>query len=705
MMARSPATFGTFGSDPALKQQLARLKRALEEGRASQTRLAALESIASVVHAGKPLRETLQETLLHLREALSARFGYVLILSDRESKWTLEIYEGFEHHPEFRHLLVERVARPVSAGRTALVVPDAMQETRVPELRSFAGESRSGLVVSLASRSRVFGVVGLHSGGEGPHYTDGDAAFVASAATLLHGVLREAASRRANLDLLAAMVRPLTAALEARDSYTSGHSERVAKYALAVVHELEMGGVVEYSEELRTTVRLAAFLHDIGKIGVSDTILHKPGDLTQEEYAIMKTHTLKGAQILEGLPELADVVPGIVSHHERWDGKGYPHGLRGSEIPFLAKLIGIADALDAMTTDRPYTKGMPLDAAVKILREKAGTGFDPEIVAALSTAHRSGLLAEGGMDALPAAAESADYVTIESLFSHEIRDLPALPQIVTQILERTRDPNCPAREIVRLISRDQALVIRILRLVNSAYYGFSRKIATINLAVAILGYRAVQNLVLNVGLASMFRDIMNSTDARRVELFEHSMECAVLAKAIAARLPALEVQQDEAFTAGLLHDIGKIVLEQHAPGEAMHVAAAQEEKGMSSLEAEKEILGVDHAAIGEWIAMRWNIPTRLREAILYHHRPHAALEKAPGAYNLVKVIALADQIYYLMRESIDPAEIQGGLAASPVSDSGLTAEAIAQILQTVEYEKAEFHRLLALGETPPTSRS
>ncbi len=698
-MDRAPAALGAAAPPaPALKLNLERIKRALEEGKASRARVSALESVVQTVQAGKPLRETLQEALLHLRDALDARFAFALVLSDRESKWTIEIFEGFDALPDLRQLIVDRLARPVTAGRAPAVVPETMQETRIPELRAFAGEARSAIAVPLASRTRVFGVLGVLSGGAGPRYGDDDASFLLTAGTLLHGALREASSRRANLDLLAAMVRPLTAALEARDPYTHGHSERVAKYALAVVHELEMAGVVEYSEELRTTVRLAAFLHDIGKIGVSDTILHKPGDLTREEFELMKGHTLKGAQILEGLPELSDVIPGIVSHHERWDGKGYPHGLRGNEIPFLAKVIGIADALDAMTTDRPYMKAMPLEKAVGILRDLGGTSFDPEIVAAVANAHRSGLLAEGGMAEQPTPEETADYLTIEKIFSREIRDLPALPQIVTQILERTRDPNCPAREIVRLVSRDQALVIKILRLVNSAYYGFSRKIATINLAVAILGYRAVQNLVLNVGLASMFRDIMNSTDKRRVALFEHSMECAVLAKALAARLPTLELQQDEAFTAGLLHDIGKIVLEQHAPSAAMHVAAAREEKGLSGIDAEIEVLGVDHAAVGEWIAMRWNIPARLREAILYHHRPHTALEKAPGAYNLVKVIALADHLYYLMRESPDPADILAGLAACPVSDCGLTPESIGQILETLEQEKAEFHRILTIGD-------
>jgi HD-like signal output (HDOD) protein len=176
------------------------------------------------------------------------------------------------------------------------------------------------------------------------------------------------------------------------------------------------------------------------------------------------------------------------------------------------------------------------------------------------------------------------------------------------------------------------------------------------------------------------------------------MECAVLAKALATRCPAFEIQQDEAFTAGLLHDIGKIVLERHAPHAAMRIAAAIKEKGLSGIEAEIDVLGVDHAAVGEWIAMRWNIPARLREVILFHHQPHDALEKAPASADLVKAIALADLIDHLLRENPDPSHILAGLAASPLSDCGLTAETIGEILEALEQEKAEFHRLLTLGD-------
>ncbi len=686
------------GSPIALPDQLQRLKRTLEDGRLARARLTALEAIAREVSSGTVLKDTLGQILVHLQAPLGASFGFAVLLGDRANRPTVEVARGFDACPDLRALTIERMAKVVASDSSPLFVADARREIRIPELGAHAASVESAALVPLWANNRVYGVLGLLTAPRAPRLAEEDVAFLAVAATQLHGLIREVSSRRLSLHLLTRLVRPLTAALEARDPYTRGHSERVAKYSLAVIHELEMAGVLDFSEEFRNTVRLASFLHDIGKIGVSDAILNKPGSLTPEEFETIKGHTLKGAQILEGLPELADVISGVVSHHERWDGSGYPHGLSGGEIPLLGKVIGIADALDAMTTDRPYTKGMPLAEAMKRLKAMAGTKLDPDIAAALSAAHRNGLLEQEALEDDPIDVGSGDYAAIERIFSRGIHDLPALPQIVTQVLERTRDPKAPIRDIVRLVSRDQALVIRILRLVNSAYYGFSRKIATINLAVAILGYRAIQNLVLNVGVVGAFREIMKSRDDRRTALFEHSMECAVLAKAFALKLPSLDVQQDEAFTAGLLHDIGKIVLEQYAKTEAGRVAAVRAEKGIPETEAETEVLGVDHASIGEWIAMRWNIPIRLREAILYHHRPFAALERAPGVFGLVKLVALADKFYYLSREASGPEEIVAGLAVSSLSEPGLSPEVVGEILKAVESEKREFREILAGGD-------
>jgi putative nucleotidyltransferase with HDIG domain len=161
-------------------------------------------------------------------------------------------------------------------------------------------------------------------------------------------------------------------AIELRDEYTGGHTQRVTDYALLLAEELKL------PETERYHLRIGAPLHDIGKIGVHDAVLRKRGRLTPEEFEHMKTHTLKGAAILETIPGLETVIPIVRNHHERWDGTGYPDGLAGEKIPRLARLLAVADTFDAMTTNRPYRSGLSSDLAFAQIHEGAGTQFDPE---------------------------------------------------------------------------------------------------------------------------------------------------------------------------------------------------------------------------------------------------------------------------------------------------------------------------------------
>jgi putative nucleotidyltransferase with HDIG domain len=163
-------------------------------------------------------------------------------------------------------------------------------------------------------------------------------------------------------------------ALDARDPYTAGHSRRVADYSVRIARALQLPAAeIEH-------IRLGGMLHDIGKIGVPDTILHKHEKLSDEEFAVIQQHPLIGRRILERVGRFEEYLPAIELHHENHDGTGYPHGLKGTEIPIDARIIHVADAYDAMTSDRPYRKRMPEDKVRRILRECAGTQFDPEIV-------------------------------------------------------------------------------------------------------------------------------------------------------------------------------------------------------------------------------------------------------------------------------------------------------------------------------------
>ena len=181
-----------------------------------------------------------------------------------------------------------------------------------------------------------------------------------------------------DLDTSESILFSLAQALEAKDFYTRGHSERVAE--LAVKLAMALG----FSEREEENMRRGGLLHDIGKIGIKESILLKPGKLTEEEMAHIRSHPSRGYDICSPLKTLEPCLPIIRSHHERYDGDGYPDGLEGEAIPLKARITAVADAFDAMTTDRPYRKGMAIDTALKIFENEIDSGqWDPNVVKAL----------------------------------------------------------------------------------------------------------------------------------------------------------------------------------------------------------------------------------------------------------------------------------------------------------------------------------
>jgi putative nucleotidyltransferase with HDIG domain len=179
-------------------------------------------------------------------------------------------------------------------------------------------------------------------------------------------------------------IRAVANSVEARDPYTRGHSGRVAEISKAVATELQ------WSKRDIELIDWGGVLHDLGKVGIDDAILNKPGKLTDEEFEIMKSHPLIGFQIIEDISFLKPVVPFILEHHERFDGRGYPRGLKGSGISKEGRILAVADAFDAMTTDRPYRKALAARTAMDELLRVAGTQLDPEMVTAFEKAWRSG---------------------------------------------------------------------------------------------------------------------------------------------------------------------------------------------------------------------------------------------------------------------------------------------------------------------------
>lgn len=187
-----------------------------------------------------------------------------------------------------------------------------------------------------------------------------------------------------NRALFMGSIQMLAGAVDEKDPYTRGHSDRVTRYSLLIAKEMKL------PSSFLEILQVSAQLHDVGKIGIEDHILKKPGALTEEEFEVMKTHTTKGANILRPVTQLAEMLPGIELHHEALDGRGYPYGLKGDQIPLLARVIAVADTFDALTTNRPYQQAHTPEQALEIIKNLAGKRLDPAPVAALLAVYERG---------------------------------------------------------------------------------------------------------------------------------------------------------------------------------------------------------------------------------------------------------------------------------------------------------------------------
>ncbi len=297
--------------------------------------------------------------------------------------------EGFELNRNNEATIFQLVEEHRSA---AVYQPIIKNGRKVASLRTDLPEVRDFIMVAVGSDEEPIGwFLAINREAESEEVGESDLPewrlnqheFGTSEATLLSTAAAMTASHANNLSLfqereslLVNVVRTLVSAVEAKDQYTCGHSERVALYGKRLAQQ------VGYDEEACELLYLTGLLHDIGKIAVSDAILNKPDQLTDEEFSEIQRHPEEGWKILQGLEQLNYVLPGVLHHHERCDGKGYPDRLLGKQIPQDGRILAVADAFDAMTSDRAYRTGMPHEKAVDILRDGAGTQWDAEVVEA-----------------------------------------------------------------------------------------------------------------------------------------------------------------------------------------------------------------------------------------------------------------------------------------------------------------------------------
>ncbi len=237
-----------------------------------------------------------------------------------------------------------------------------------------SGRVRSAIAVPIVYGTTTYGWILAVNSTCPEGFGTVEASLLRTTAQILGVHASNMALLREQREFMFKMVQALVSAIDAKDPYTCGHSARVALIARIIAEEMGL------SEEECDQVYMAGLLHDVGKIGVRDSILLKPGRLTEEEFDQIKKHPAVGYRILRHLKKLSFALPGVLYHHERVDGRGYPEGLKGNEIPLIARIIAVADSFDAMASSRPYRQGMPLEKIYAILREGAGTQWDSTVV-------------------------------------------------------------------------------------------------------------------------------------------------------------------------------------------------------------------------------------------------------------------------------------------------------------------------------------
>lgn len=252
---------------------------------------------------------------------------------------------------------------------------ETMPEELYKQLKSASKKMKHSILSPLKIDDKVYGVLSLDIPAESTEsFTDIDVQLVDYFSKIISAFYQVKKYIKLQGIFLKNIVLALVNALEAYDIYTRGHSERVALYATQIAEKMGL------DKETIRKIYWASLVHDIGKLNIPPEILNKPSKLTKEEYEIIKQHPIKGYQILKELEGLSNIAEIVKYHHERWDGKGYPEGLKGEEIPLEARIIAVADSYDAMTTERPYRKALTKEEAIKELLKNAGTQFDPKVV-------------------------------------------------------------------------------------------------------------------------------------------------------------------------------------------------------------------------------------------------------------------------------------------------------------------------------------
>jgi HD-GYP domain-containing protein (c-di-GMP phosphodiesterase class II) len=360
----------------------------LAQAREEIKKLSSLLQLSSLINSTLNLELLLKRIMESASAILGAEASSILLIDPKTGDLVFDIATG-EKQDQIKQIRVpmgQGIAGWVAQQGQSLLVADVSKDPRffskADEATKFV--TKSIVAVPLKARGITIGVVEVLNRVGGGEFTQHDVELLESLAHQSAIAVENARLYQNLQDSFVATVRCLAAAIDAKDPYTAGHSSRVTEYAVLLGQELEL------SLEKVDEIRLSGLLHDVGKIGIPESILSKPGKLTDEEFEAMKRHPEVGANILYPIEPLRHLIPGIQRHHERFDGRGYPGGLKGEEIPLAGRIIGVADAFDAMTSNRVYRPRLSDEVALAELKKGAGMQFDGKVVDAFFSLYQKG---------------------------------------------------------------------------------------------------------------------------------------------------------------------------------------------------------------------------------------------------------------------------------------------------------------------------
>jgi HD-GYP domain-containing protein (c-di-GMP phosphodiesterase class II) len=511
------------------------------------------------------------------------------------------------------------------------------------------GEIGAGAVIAPVFMGETFiGMIGAINEA-GSALTPEQEARLLLAAAVIGSAAHELASGEDTAERIRSLAHALSGALDARNPRARGHSHRVTMYAMAIMNELEHDDTDPAYQDLRNRVRIGALLHDVGKIGIPDAVLQRESEVGEGDSRLMEQHPVLGAEVIKSCYGLGDIVPAVLYHHERCDGSGYPLGLTGESIPLSAKIIALADVFDTMTSNHGGGAARSHEEVVEHLAKGRAEEFDPDVMAALRRAAAKGTLA---YVRLPQASELTDQAAdaaVEKIYGRQLTSIPSLPETLFKVNSLLDDPQASLKEIANLLTTDTGLASRVLKLVNSAYYGLPRMVSTIPLATTILGITEIKNQVVNIAYVDAMKALGGRYKEYRI-LWRHALKTAAWARGISREIS--DVDTEEAFTAGLVHDVGRALCLRLKPGSYGRLVTQVQASGRPLIAVEEEVMGFDHMRMGGWMAGRWNLPEPLAAPIRWHHDPECALGGDRVLYELVRIVHIAD-IAAMASEAVD----------------------------------------------------